>query len=225
MARWSRHTCLNRTWRPLLATCEPRLGLSQGSSLIARSLQFNYFWCQRSKPCVCCSQALFINLKCSLLFQWCSRWYQSIWDCCQDLCWILRPLLDLEVAMSPSTDFCKGLKLMLSCTLTCFHKSQLASHVSAILIISCLAFAAWYSHLMLLYCYCMQLLLYLLLLRQNSCNETSQCLKHYAWQGEAAAYKASTIQWSSKVCIQNQSLLSRTVHVRWQLNLTGGTAR
>lgn len=36
MARWSRHTCLNRTSRPLLATCEPRLGLSQGSSLIAR---------------------------------------------------------------------------------------------------------------------------------------------------------------------------------------------
>ncbi len=33
------------------------------------------------------------------------------------------------------------------------------------------------------------------------------------------------VQWSSKVCIQNQSLLSRTVRVRWQLNLTGGTAR
>ncbi len=32
------------------------------------------------------------------------------------------------------------------------------------------------------------------------------------------------LQWSSKVCIQNQSLLSRTVRVRRQLNLTGGTA-
>ena len=33
------------------------------------------------------------------------------------------------------------------------------------------------------------------------------------------------VQWSSKVCIQNQSLLSRTIRVRRRLNLTGGTVR
>ena len=33
------------------------------------------------------------------------------------------------------------------------------------------------------------------------------------------------VQWSSKVCIQNQSLLGTTVRVRRQLNLTGGTVR
>jgi len=33
------------------------------------------------------------------------------------------------------------------------------------------------------------------------------------------------LQWSSKVCIQNQSLLGTTVRVRRQLNLTGGTVR
>ncbi len=37
--------------------------------------------------------------------------------------------------------------------------------------------------------------------------------------------ETKSVLWSSKVCIQNQSLLSRTVRVRWQLNLTGGTAR
>ncbi len=38
------------------------------------------------------------------------------------------------------------------------------------------------------------------------------------------AAQLQTLQWSSKVCIQHQSLLSRTVRVRRQLNLTGGTA-
>ncbi len=37
--------------------------------------------------------------------------------------------------------------------------------------------------------------------------------------------RTCTIQWSSKVCIRNQSLLSRTIRVRRQLTLTGGTAR
>ncbi len=37
--------------------------------------------------------------------------------------------------------------------------------------------------------------------------------------------RSKHVQWSSKVCIQNQSLLSRTIRVRRQLNLTGGTVR
>ncbi len=36
---------------------------------------------------------------------------------------------------------------------------------------------------------------------------------------------STDLQWSSKVCIQNQSLLGKTVGVRRQLNLTGGTVR
>ncbi len=52
---------------------------------------------------------------------------------------------------------------------------------------------------------------------------TASAAAHSAWQSEQDLL--SKVQWSSKVCIQNQSLLGTTVRVRRQLNLTGGTVR